>query len=80
MGGVYSTHDRNEKFSKNLVGKLEGEKPLGRPTCRWEDHIRVNLREIGWQSVDRIHVAQESDHGNELWGFHERQGTSELAM
>jgi hypothetical protein len=27
-----------------LVGKLEGKKPLGRPRCRWEDNIRIDLR------------------------------------
>jgi hypothetical protein len=32
---------------KVLVGKPEGKRPLGRPRCRWEDRIRMNLREIG---------------------------------
>jgi hypothetical protein len=30
-----------------LVGKPKGKKPLGRPRPRWEDGIRMNLREIG---------------------------------
>jgi hypothetical protein len=30
-----------------LVGKPEGKRPLGRPRCRWEDNIRMDLREIG---------------------------------
>jgi hypothetical protein len=30
-----------------LMGKLEGKRPLGRPRRRWEDGIRVDLREIG---------------------------------
>jgi hypothetical protein len=29
-----------------LVGKLEGKRPLGRPRRRWEDNIRIDLREI----------------------------------
>jgi hypothetical protein len=29
-----------------LVGKLEGKKPLGRPRWRWEDNIKMDLREI----------------------------------
>jgi hypothetical protein len=29
-----------------LVGKPEGKRPLGRPRCRWEDNIRMDLREI----------------------------------
>jgi hypothetical protein len=39
-----------------FVGKPEGNRPLGRPRCRWEDNIRRNLREIGWEGVDRIFV------------------------
>jgi hypothetical protein len=30
------------------MGKLEGNKPLGGPRRRWEDGIRMDLREIGW--------------------------------
>jgi hypothetical protein len=35
------------KVNKVLVGKPEGKKPLGRPRRRWEDGIRMDLREIG---------------------------------
>jgi hypothetical protein len=31
-----------------LVGKSEGERSLGRPRRRWEDGIKMDLREIGW--------------------------------
>jgi hypothetical protein len=31
---------------------------VGRPRCRWEDNIRMHLREIGWKSVDWMHLAQ----------------------
>jgi hypothetical protein len=31
-----------------LVGKLEGKRPLGRPRCRWEDNIKMDLQEVGW--------------------------------
>ena len=30
-----------------LVGKLEGKRPLGRPRRRWEDNIKLDLREVG---------------------------------
>jgi hypothetical protein len=30
-----------------LVGEPEGKRPVGRPRCRWEDNIRMDLREIG---------------------------------
>jgi hypothetical protein len=32
-----------------LVGNLKGKRPLGRPRRRWEDNIRMNLKEIGWE-------------------------------
>jgi hypothetical protein len=35
------------KLYKVLVGKPEGKRPLGRPRRRWEDGIRMDLREIG---------------------------------
>jgi len=44
-----------------LVGKRERKRPLGRPGHRLEDNIRMNLREIGWEGVDWIHLAQDRD-------------------
>jgi hypothetical protein len=41
-----------------LVGKPEGKKPLRRPRRRWEDGIRMDLREIDWGSVEWIQFAQ----------------------
>jgi hypothetical protein len=31
-----------------LVGKPEGRRPLGRPRRRWEDNIKMDLRDVGW--------------------------------
>jgi hypothetical protein len=39
------------KLYKVLVGKPEGKRPLERPRCRWEDGIRMDLRETGWGNV-----------------------------
>jgi hypothetical protein len=36
------------KVYRVLVGKPEGGRPLGRPRRRWEDGIRIDLRETGW--------------------------------
>jgi hypothetical protein len=47
------------KVYKVLVGKPEGKTPLGRPRRRWEDGIRMDLREIGLGGVDWIQVAQD---------------------
>jgi hypothetical protein len=40
-----------------LIGKTEGKRPLGRDRNRWEDDIKVNLKERGWVGVDWIHLA-----------------------
>jgi hypothetical protein len=37
---------------KILVRKSEGKRPFGRPKHRWKDNIRMDLKEIGWESVD----------------------------
>jgi hypothetical protein len=42
-----------------LVGKPEGKRPLGRPKHKWVDNIKMDLREIGWDSVDWIDKAQK---------------------
>jgi hypothetical protein len=44
-----------------LVGKPEGKRPLERPRRRWEDRIKMDLREIGWGGVEWIHLAQDRD-------------------
>jgi hypothetical protein len=44
-----------------LVGKPEGKRPLGRPRLRWVDSIKMDLREIEWDGVDWIDLAQERD-------------------
>jgi hypothetical protein len=46
-----------------LVGKTEGKRPLGRPRRRWEDNIKMDLREIGRGGIDWIDLAQDRD----LW-------------
>jgi hypothetical protein len=35
-----------------MVGKPEGKRPLGRPRCRWEDDIKINLTDMEWEDVD----------------------------
>jgi hypothetical protein len=39
----------------------KGKRPLGRPRCRWEDGIRMDLREIGLGGVDWIRLSQDRD-------------------
>jgi hypothetical protein len=49
------------KVYKYLVGSPKGKRPLGRPRPRWEDGIRIDLREIGLGCVDCIRLAQDRD-------------------
>jgi hypothetical protein len=49
------------KVYKVLVGKPEGKRPLGRPRRRWEDGIRMDLRETGLGGVDWIRLSQDRD-------------------
>jgi hypothetical protein len=51
---------------KILVGKPEGKRPLRRPRRRWEDNIRMDLRNIGWGDMDWIDLAQDRDQWRAL--------------
>jgi hypothetical protein len=49
-----------------LIGSPEGKRPLGRPRRRWEDNIKMDLREIGIGGANWIQLAQD---GVQWWGF-----------
>jgi hypothetical protein len=49
-----------------LMGTSEGMRPLGRPRHRCKDWIRMDLREIGWGSVEWIQLAQDRDRWRAL--------------
>jgi hypothetical protein len=42
-----------------LVGRLKGKRPLRKPWHRWEDNIKLDLREIGMNGVKWIRLAQD---------------------
>jgi hypothetical protein len=42
-----------------LLIKPEGKGPLGRTSSRWKHNIRTDFRDIGWEGVDWIHLAQD---------------------
>ena len=46
---------------KVLVGKPEGNRPLGRPRRRWEYNIKMDLQEVGRGCGDRMELAQDRD-------------------
>jgi hypothetical protein len=49
-----------------LVGMPEGRKPLEKPRRRWVDNIKMDLREIGWDGMDWIDLAQNMDQWKAL--------------
>jgi hypothetical protein len=49
-----------------LVGKPEGKRSVGRPRRRGVDNIKMDLREIGWDGVDWMDMAQDRDHWRAL--------------
>jgi len=44
MGEACGVHERNEKCIQNLVGKLEGNRPLGTYGRKWEDNIKIDFK------------------------------------
>ena len=44
---------------KVLVGKPEGKRPLGRPRCRWEGTIKIDLQEVGRGCGDWMELAED---------------------
>ena len=51
-----------------LVGKPEGKRSLGRPRCRWEDNIKMDLQEVGGSCGDWMELAQDRDRWRALVG------------
>jgi hypothetical protein len=58
--------EENKNVYRILVGKPEGERPLGRPIRTWMDNIKMNLRKIGCGGIDSIDVAQDRDQWRPL--------------
>jgi hypothetical protein len=52
MGRACSTNGEKRNAYRFLVGKPERRRPLEIPRPRWEDNIRMDLREIGWSGMD----------------------------
>ena len=48
------------------MGKPEGKRPLGILRRRWEDNIKMDLREVGWGGMDWISLAQDRDRWRAL--------------
>ena len=56
----------NRGVYRVLVGKPEGRRPLGRPRHRWEDSIKMDLRDVGCGGVDWVELAEDRDRWRAL--------------
>jgi hypothetical protein len=63
MGHVPCIGD-SRGVNRVLVGKPEGNRPPGRPRCRWEDNIEMDHQEVGGGEMDWIELVQDRD----WWG------------
>jgi hypothetical protein len=53
MGRACSTNGDKRNAYRILAGKLEGKRSLGRPKRKWVNNIKMELRETGWDGLDR---------------------------
>jgi hypothetical protein len=66
MGRAFSTNWETRNAYRILVGKSEGKRPLRRPRCRWMDHTKMDLREVGCDGINWIDLAQNRDQWRAL--------------
>ena len=65
MGGACGASGGGKGVHRVLVGKPEGKRPFGRPRYRWEDNIKMDLREVG-RGGDWVELAQDRDRWRAL--------------
>jgi len=65
MGGACGAYGEGRGMHRVLVGKPEGKRPMGRPRCRWEDNITIDLREVGGGG-DWMELAQDRERWRAL--------------
>jgi hypothetical protein len=61
MGRACRTIGEKRNVYTILVGKPGGRRPLGRQRNGWLDNIKIDLRELGWNYMDWIDLAQDMD-------------------
>jgi hypothetical protein len=66
MGGECRTHSEKRNAYRILVRKPEGKRSLRRPKRKWVGNIKIDFREIGWDGVDWIDMAQDKDQWRAL--------------
>ena len=61
MNRACSTNVEKKNACKILVGKPDGKKPPRRPRRRWVDNIKMDARDIKWDGMDWIDLAEDRD-------------------
>jgi hypothetical protein len=64
--GPVARMGEGRKVYRILVGMPERKIQLERPRCRWQDGIKMDLSETGWEGMEWIHLAQDRDHSRAL--------------
>jgi len=57
--GYVACMEEGRGVHRVLVGRPKGKRPLGRPRCKWEDNIKMDLREMGIHGMNWIQPAQD---------------------
>jgi hypothetical protein len=58
MGRICSMYEEVRNACRILVRKCEGKRPFRRHMYRWENNIKMDLKETGWEGLDWTHLAQ----------------------
>ena len=66
MGRACSQKEEGRSAFKMLIGKPTGKRPLGKPKRRWEDNIRIDLKEIGITAGNFVDSAQDRNYWRAL--------------
>jgi hypothetical protein len=52
MGRASSTYVEEKRRIQSFVGQPEGSRLLGSPRQKWEDNIKINIRELEWEAYN----------------------------
>jgi hypothetical protein len=61
MDGADSTNGREQKFIQSFIVRPEEKIPFVRRKGNWDNNIKMYVKEVGWEDVDWIHLAQNRD-------------------